>query len=149
MSSKQRRTPKPELTPDQQAYKDGLCILVNECAVVELRLADAKARCPHAIYRNGAWNYDPEDDSSGAVCAICGIGFGWWCPDSPDHACHYFTVGSPRASWCDDYLPDDDTAENQGKVKLLTGEFVTSPEHDPKYETDDRCLWCGQPNERK
>jgi hypothetical protein len=131
MSSKQRRIANPELTPDQQAYKDGITILVHERAVVELRLSDARKRCPHVVSRDGTQDYDPEDDGGVATCAICGREFGWWCPDSPDNVCHYFTVGT------------------QGKVKLLAGEFVTSPEHDPEYETDDRCLWCGQPNERK
>ena len=27
--------------------------------------------------------------SCGASCAICGQDFGWWCPKSPDHYCHY------------------------------------------------------------
>jgi len=27
--------------------------------------------------------------STGALCAICGQHFGWWCPKSPDHLCHY------------------------------------------------------------
>jgi len=148
MSSKRnrRRTQKPELTPDQQAYQDGISILVHERKVVELRLSDALERCPHVIYRDGAEDYEPECDGSVAACAVCGTRFGWWCPDSPDHACHYYTIGSSRA---DDYDPRDDTLTNHGRVKLLTGEFVTPPQHDPEYETDDQCLWCGQPNERK
>jgi len=27
--------------------------------------------------------------STSAICAICGINFGWYCPKSPDHKCHY------------------------------------------------------------
>lgn len=27
--------------------------------------------------------------STGALCAVCGKSFGWWCPKSPDHICHY------------------------------------------------------------
>jgi len=26
---------------------------------------------------------------TGAVCSVCGQSFGWWCPNSPDHLCHY------------------------------------------------------------
>ena len=68
------------------------------------------------------------------ICDDCGKVFGgWFCPDSPDHACHYFTEG--------------------GKVELNTGEWaVPNPEHwedGKEYETDDRCLFCGDPEERK
>ena len=27
--------------------------------------------------------------STGAICAVCNKSFGWWCPKSPDHLCHY------------------------------------------------------------
>jgi len=27
--------------------------------------------------------------STSAICLVCGTDFGWWCPESPDHICHY------------------------------------------------------------
>jgi len=67
------------------------------------------------------------------VCDDCGKRFpGWYCPDSPDHNCHYFT-------------------DDNGTVELVTGEFVkpADPDWDKEYETDDECLFCGSPEERK
>lgn len=67
---------------------------------------------------------------SSATCDICDKYFGWYCPDSPDHACHYYS--------------------NEGKVELLDGTLMNVPEdHDPSYETDDDCMFCHQPEERK
>jgi hypothetical protein len=71
---------------------------------------------------------------SHASCMGCSEDFGWYCPKSPDHVCHYFS--------------DDD------QVELITGIKVPIPviedyDHDPKYETFDSCLFCGHPDERK
>lgn len=30
-----------------------------------------------------------EPDCSGAVCEVCMQHLGWFCPESPDHVCHY------------------------------------------------------------
>ena len=66
----------------------------------------------------------------GAVCSICNQHFGWWCPDSPDHSCHYYS--------------------KDGKVELRNGSLVDVPKnHDPYYETDDCCIFCENPDERK
>jgi hypothetical protein len=32
----------------------------------------------------GGWK-----DWGGARCCICNVNHGWYCPDSPDHSCHY------------------------------------------------------------
>lgn len=65
-----------------------------------------------------------------AFCIICDSWFGWFCDESPDHSCHYFS-------------------EN-GKVKLNDGTLVDIPEdHDVDYENEDECIFCGQPEERK
>lgn len=68
-----------------------------------------------------------------AVCDICEDHFGWHCPESPDHTCHYYT--------------NRDT----GKIELLDGTVVDvpNPDHDPHYETDDFCLFCHAPEERR
>lgn len=55
----------------------------------------------------------------------------WDCEVSPDGKCHYYTNDS-------------------GKIELYTGAEVDPPEgHDPKNESDDWCIFCGNPEERK
>ena len=73
-------------------------------------------------------------------------------PKSPDHTCHYFSVGSSHGScYGSEHL--EDTPLTYGMVYLRSGEgsgrFVRPPEHDMERETRDRCLWCGEPDERK
>ena len=38
---------------------------------------------PGDYYQNEPWR------SSGAICKVCGTDLGWYCPNSPDHRCHY------------------------------------------------------------
>lgn len=65
-----------------------------------------------------------------AVCKICNIDFGWYCPDSPDNTCYYYT--------------------DNGKIELRNGEKVDLPvNHSIGNESDDWCIYCGNPNERK
>lgn len=70
-------------------------------------------------------------------CLICGehIGDGWYCPGSPDQECHYYTLED----------------ENGYYTEMRDGSKVYMPkEYDNKdYETDDDCLFCHQPEERK
>ncbi len=77
------------------------------------------------------WKYDY------ASCDVCKQSFGYRCPgkDSPDEVCHYFT--------------EDQDGKNM--VLLSNGEYVeyTDPEHSPDHESDDYCLYCGSPQERK
>lgn len=162
--------PKPKLTAGQQAYHDQLLLLTVNCDAAAQRLEEererlavAKRHCPHLVYRVG-WmpttKSDPEDSECDCVsCAICGSEFGWWCPASPDHICHYFTIGSSRGTPNMSGCFEDDTPGICGKVMLLSREFVTPPgymDNDQvplarmqQFETDDRCLFCGSPRERK
>jgi hypothetical protein len=56
---------------------------------------------------------------------------GWDCPASPDKKCHYYTT-------------------KEKKVVLNDGRVVDPPKgHDFEYETDDSCIFCGEPEERK
>jgi|688.fasta_scaffold438176_2 hypothetical protein len=65
-----------------------------------------------------------------SYCVICRRGFGWLCKESPDKVCHYYS--------------------NDKMVELINGKLVPIPsDHDPKYETDDACIYCGEPEERK
>ena len=66
-------------------------------------------------------------------CAVCGEVFGHRCGHSPDSRCHYYTAeGSDRLV----LMNDGTTAKLRRAV----------PERD---QTDDTCLFCGEPDERK
>lgn len=68
--------------------------------------------------------------SVSAICTVCDKDFGWRCKNSIDGVCHYYS--------------------NDGFIDLIDGRKVpTPPEHGPDYETDDSCIFCGQPSERK
>ena len=83
------------------------------------RLAELERSCTHS-FNKGA---------DAARCTICGADFGWQCADSPDGVCHYDT--------------------DQGKVRLIDGTVVDMPaNHDPEFETEDSCIFCGDPSER-
>ena len=69
------------------------------------------------------------EDWGSAQCK-CGKYHGWYCPKSPDHRCYYFTQA--------------------GKVLMKDGTLEDPPpEHDTDYESDDWCVFCGSPDERK
>jgi hypothetical protein len=56
--------------------------------------------------------------------------FQWDCPLSPDGVCHYYS--------------------HDGIVHLNDGTFDQMPRsYDPTYETEDSCIYCGKPLERK
>lgn len=102
---KQIKEAKKKLTKASQAYT----LLIRTCK-------------HETIIKEGSYE--------GAVCDTCGSGFGWYCPESPDHTCHYNSVN--------------------GLVTLIDGRTVPIPEeHDPDYESDDSCIFCGEPDERK
>lgn len=86
-------------------------------------LYELKKTCPHTIVAD---KYDS------AVCITCDEDFGWWCPKSPDNACHYHTCAGGTL------------------VQLITGKTVDPPlGHVPRRETSDHCIYCGNPEERK
>jgi hypothetical protein len=68
-----------------------------------------------------------------ATCKVCGCNLGWWCPKSQDNLCHYET---------DENL--EVTLKNRAKIKVLPYYTVT----DQEYETEDSCLFCGDPLDR-
>jgi ribA/ribD-fused uncharacterized protein len=56
--------------------------------------------------------------------------FGWDCPESPDGVCHYFS--------------------KEGKVELADGRSVPVPaNHDATNESQEWCIFCKEPKERK
>ena len=73
---------------------------------------------------------DDEWMSENAKCLICGGYHGWRCKESPDGVCHYFS--------------------KDGKVQLLGNRECDVPiDHDGSGESDDWCIFCGMPEERK
>lgn len=79
--------------------------------------------------------HEIENIAGHASCSACKLELGWYCKDSPDHHCHYYST------------------DNGKSVELSTGEKVPNPgfeeDYEPLYETDDNCLFCGEPDERK
>ena len=55
---------------------------------------------------------------------------GWDCPNSPDGECHY-------------YSHDNKVALNNGALHVLP------INHEKDDETEDMCIFCGEPEERK
>lgn len=90
--------------------------------------------CKHAFSKLREKDLKDEWMSVSAKCSDCGEYFGWRCKESPDSVCHYYT--------------------RDGEVKLINGSidkelYKTNPDYDPDYESDDICLYCGHPEERK
>lgn len=74
----------------------------------------------------------------GAECTECEKSFGWWCPNSHDHVCHYPNEIKPL----------------KGRIKLING--VDSNMDLSGYGRElvevnnDNCIFCGgEPQERK
>ena len=115
-----------------------------------------KKNCCHVVKRQT--HVDKYGWWEPAQCAICDsiLEKGWYCPDSPDLICHYFSV------------TEDDGSET---VMLLDGNEVPCPKSrcydcdpcnmkprdvclnpgvpDQEYQSEDWCLYCGHPEERK
>ena len=93
-------------------------------------LRSTKKKCTHYLPPLTDKQLKDKWMSAGAVCEICSKCWSWRCKESPDSVCHYYT--------------------EDGKIPLINGDSVDpEPDHDPQYETDDYCLFCGNPEERK
>ena len=97
---------------------------------IQAEIYKITSNCKHKIVKR-----DEKSDCTIAICSECGTTFGWWCPKSPDHACFYFT----------------EVVQEQLFIKLVDGTLLPYKQdnHDRQYETQDCCLFCGEPNERK
>jgi len=117
------------LSEEQKAFKQEINDLHDAMDEARNEYYDRKSSCTHSIgyvVRQEPWGME-----GSTYCTICDLHFGHYCPESLDHACHYYT-------------------EDNGRVKLATGELVDAPDgHNSKYETDDSCIFCGVPDERK
>lgn len=88
------------------------------------------------------WHEIEKDGDYGARCKYCDQGsssfyygdkWGWYCPNSPDHQCHYFTQKDSNGK---DY------------IETINGEkVIVNIKH--KHRSYDYCLFCGEPEERK
>ena len=142
-----RRTPKYKappretwMTPEQLAHSELVKEAQEKVAAAETYLGDLVTRCKHAfapltdemrkelkVHSYASWKYDR------ASCFSCEFDFGWRCPSSPDSVCHYQSMHS-----------------RPGFVKLVDDTEVPVPDgHDIEYETDDSCIFCHAPDERK
>lgn len=110
--------------------------LLNSCEVSEqekfnkLEKAKEDIKGIYYSYKKSCKHEIKENKYEDGSCCHCGESFGWYCKDSPDHVCHYYS--------------------SNGQIELINGEFVATPDdHNDKYETDDSCIFCGNPEERK
>lgn len=78
-----------------------------------------------------------KDDSPSAQCDDCSASLGWYCNESPDKTCYYYSSENPLNA-------------NKRVVQLRNGTVHNlESNHSYEYETDDCCLFCGAPEERK
>lgn len=80
-------------------------------------------------------------------CKVCGTvqahDHGWTCEKSPDGICHYYTDTDRDGVRC--VVLTDGTMDHN----FPRTEEGSNWEWHPDYETDDMCLYCGEPEERK
>lgn len=73
-----------------------------------------------------------DHSASEAGCVVCSTVLTHSCPSSPDGFCHYTTVRG-----------------TSNVVLLRDGDHAVLPEPvEPESQTDDSCLFCGEPDER-
>ena len=118
------------LTEEQKSLKhmiDNTDHAIDKMASVRRKLA---LQCRHVLRPLTPEEIADQWMSVEAECLVCKTPFGWRCQDSPDGVCHYFS--------------------HDGLVKMIDGTMVpVPPDHNGKCETDDQCMWCGMPEERK
>jgi hypothetical protein len=108
---------------------DELQSIINRC---QREYDLVKETCQHELIELTQKELNDEWMSEGADCLVCGEDFSmaWRCKCSPDSVCHYYS--------------------KDGKVKMIDGTLVDIPKgHNPEWETDDACIFCGMPEERK
>lgn len=87
----------PKLTKEQAILKAKIEKLQQQIRSLSAELGKTASRCEkvggHVIVpRDLEIDEKLKTDkwaSTSASCLICGLDFGWWCPKSPDHICHY------------------------------------------------------------
>ena len=74
------------LTDEQKVLKDAIGTSERLLTLLASQIGEMKAIC-----RDKFGHVAVEDVVGGARCDICSTEFGWYCPESPDHICHYET----------------------------------------------------------
>ena len=110
------------LNQKQQQLKDDIEAAKKAYHAAGQKFGELKNSCKCHVVK--------EDNYESASCDICDESLGWKCPNSPDGVCKYFTYDGVH-------------------VELINGDTVETPKHDYEYESDDTCLFCGHPDERK
>lgn len=133
---------------------------------LEKKLALLIQTCPHNMVCGDCGTNDatcPHDlvfGHSHPMCTICDFGknyedlTGWYCPDSPDHTCYYQSECDLKygffETWKNLTAEEKESRLNQRYVTLLTGlKHMLPSDHDWRHESDDWCIFCGAPEERK
>lgn len=118
---------------------------VNEHQIILHNLQDVCGRRGHKIIPR-----DPDIEeklktdewaSTSAICAICGERLGWWCPNSPDHVCHY---EGQECLECKEIVIDDKGVikhEKKKHDKILAFRNIVG--------AGGCCVFCHMPQERK
>lgn len=108
------------MTPDER--KAAIDKAQKDARAALILVKELKTHCEHRIGKS----------SESAQCDVCGTYFGWYCPRSPDSVCHYETNADLM-------------------IELIDGNLSKPGSHwdGKKYETDDCCVFCGNPEERK
>jgi hypothetical protein len=102
------------------------------------------------LLRGDCWHVIEERGPvGGARCVSCGDWmrdgntFGWYCPDSPDHQCHYFSQEDGKGNRFVESI-------NGEKIILLKYKVdVKGYVNGGSRESYDWCIFCGEPEERK
>ena len=119
------------------AQRVALKILRKQEIEIRQKIAKIENRCKHNIIHINPFPHVGENGS--AACEDCNIEFGWWCPDSPDHVCHYHTHE------VEGYLLTARAVELVDDTEYIIHDY----QGDLKYENADDCVFCHEPDERK
>jgi hypothetical protein len=115
----------------QRELRDMIKIEKMKLESCQIKLDMLLKLCKHSIVKKHEF----------VVCEVCGDEFGWWCPESPDHACHYFSK----------YEGEE---PNIRRVVVLRdgkedSSFLKNKVPATRFESFDFCLYCSKPHERK
>jgi hypothetical protein len=119
------------LTPEEAKLRADILEAEMRLAQAESRYFALKKSCKHRVKPRSKKGKKRNDN---VECEICGVGLGYWCPESPDETCHYKAEG--------------------GMIELLDGTKVPVPvdengeDRGGMVSGDHWCYFCGHPLER-
>jgi hypothetical protein len=79
-----------EIAMTSRELKEAIEQLRAQISELNRKLWTLEEECPHDIQRH----------YNSMHCVICGEDFGWWCPNSPDHYCHYDKGNDDSCDYC-------------------------------------------------